>query len=137
MNPRIEALLSTYPRTRPTLPDTYRHIYEREYKLQRKGARVIESLAKRIEARLHRRAATQSGPPVLEIGAGTLNYLRFESDLNAYDAVEPFTAIHKNNPRIEALHDLLIFRLIGAMRGLFPIRDRDGSSRRFQSRLDL
>src|SRR5688572_24453215 len=86
-------LLDTYPRTRPALSPSHAAIYEAEYKLNRDGAAPIESVAKRLEAWMHRRVAAVQGNPTLELGAGTLNHLAFERDAADYDIVEPFETL--------------------------------------------
>ncbi len=95
----INELLRSYPRSRPALPEPHRRIYEEEYRLNREGEKAIEGLAKRLEAWMHRRVATGPAGPVLEVGAGTLNHLRFESEHEEYDVVEPFAALYENSPR--------------------------------------
>lgn len=47
---------------------------------------------------MHWRVAALSGTPTLELGAGTLNHLRFERALGAYDVVEPFAALWRDSP---------------------------------------
>lgn len=95
-----ENLLASYPRPRPVLPPEYQAIYVAEYKSNREGGRVAEGLAKRLEAWMHRRVASRPEGPLLELGAGTLNHLRFEPDLADYDIVEPFEALWVDSPRL-------------------------------------
>jgi SAM-dependent methyltransferase len=91
------ALLESYPRHRPPLPEAYREIYEREYKLNREGEKPIEGMAKRLEGWMHRRVAALGGGSILELGAGTLNHLRYERDLGDCDIVEPFTSLYEGS----------------------------------------
>ncbi len=98
MTSGIEALLSTYPRTRKPLPDSHKAIYEAQYRINRDGAQPVEALAQRLERWMHRRVASQRGGPVLELGAGTLNHVKFESESAPYDIVEPFRALFEGRP---------------------------------------
>lgn len=92
-------LLASYPRTRPPLKPDHERIYATEYKLNRSGGAVVERIAKDVEGWMHRRIAAVSGSPTLELGAGTLNHLRFEANLPDYDVVEPFTELWSDSPR--------------------------------------
>lgn len=96
----INKLLNSFPRTRPDLPEKHRRIYEEEYRKNREGARAIEGLAKKMEEWMHREVLGKPGDTLLELGAGTLNHVRFETLPGAYDVVEPFTALYKNNPTL-------------------------------------
>lgn len=92
----IHDLLDTYPRERPPLPDAHQRIYQEEYRLNRDGVRAAEGLAKRMEEWMHRQVTSPGRGDLLELGAGTLNHLRFEKDAGAYDAVEPFTGLYED-----------------------------------------
>src|SRR5512138_280235 len=87
-------LLRSYPRRRPPLTPAHEKVYAEQYKLNREGARPIESLAQKLETWMHRRVASIAGAPVLELGAGTLNHIRFEPRGIAYDVVEPFRELY-------------------------------------------
>ena len=91
-------LFETYPRVRPPLTPAHERIFAAEYKLNRDGAASIEHLAKRVEGWMHRKVAGIPGSPALEIGAGTLNHLRFESTIADYDIVEPFRELFADSP---------------------------------------
>lgn len=88
----ISELVESYPRERPALPGEYAKIYEEQYRINREGATAVDGAAQRLEQWMHRQVASVAGEPVLELGAGTLNHLRFESAA-VYDVVEPFTAL--------------------------------------------
>lgn len=90
-------LLNSYPRTRPVLPVAHQRIYENEYRMNREGARVTEGLAKRMEEWMHRQVQGAPDGKLLELGAGTLNHVRFEDEAASYDAVEPFTGLYANS----------------------------------------
>jgi Methyltransferase domain len=103
----IDALLLTYPRSRPPLPPAYEQIYRREYLLNRKGGTRATRLAARAEAWMHTTIASRSLPgTVLEIGAGTLNHLPFEPNAARYDVVEPFDAFYRDSPSLARIGTL-------------------------------
>jgi hypothetical protein len=98
----LSAVLARFPKTRPALPPKLAALYARQYLENRSGATPAASLSQRLERWLHRQVAadvTRAGPaPTLEIGAGTLNQLRFEPENAAYDIVEPFEALFRDSP---------------------------------------
>jgi len=100
MNNDIERLLASYPRTRPPLPPALAEIYHDTYVSSREGRGVLYRMTQSLEAWMHRRVAADSRPgqTVLELGAGTLNHLRFESSDEVYDVVEPYKALYERRP---------------------------------------
>jgi len=104
----IAALLESYPRRRPPLTPAHEAIFARQYRINREGSRVVEGLAQRLERWMHARVAQQRGGPILELGAGTLNHLRYEPPDEAYDVVEPFHELFNGRPeamRIRSFFD--------------------------------
>ena len=91
----IDGLLATYPRERPPLSDAHAKVYAEQYRINRDGESVVDGAAQKLEQWMHRRVARLSGDPVLELGGGTLNHLRFESANEPYDVVEPFKALYE------------------------------------------
>jgi SAM-dependent methyltransferase len=106
----ITRLLASYPRTRPPLGAPYRAIYEKEFRLNRAGGSLPNRLAMALEGWMHRITAARATPgSVLEIGAGTLNHLPYES-AGLYDVVEPNRPLWENNPlraRVRNAYDAL------------------------------
>src|SRR5260370_9574696 len=100
MNDDLERLLMSYPRERPPLPPALAAIYHDTYVSSREGRGVLYRITQSLEAWMHRRVAADSAPgqTVLEIGAGTLNHLRFEAADETYDVVEPYTALYDSRP---------------------------------------
>ena len=96
----IEAILARYPKQRPPLPPAYQRIYEREYKMNREGGSFITRISSGLEAWKHRRVAQVTAAEVLEIGAGTLHQLQYESPQRRYDVVEPFAALYEGSPAL-------------------------------------
>ena len=96
----IEAILARYPKQRPALPPAFQRIYEREYKLNREGGSVITRISSGLESWMHRRVAAVAADDVLELGAGTLNQLQYETPQPRYDVVEPFAALYDGSPAL-------------------------------------
>lgn len=103
--------LGNFPKRRPELPGAYRDIYAQQYKRNREGESPAASLSQRLEGWLHRQVSPP-GPPVngcpastLELGAGTLNQLAYEPESDAYDIVEPFTALYENSPLLSRVRN--------------------------------
>ena len=96
----IERVLATYPRTRPPLSDAHAKIYAEQYRINRDGKTIVDGAAQKLEQWMHRRVARISEGPVLEIGAGTLNHIRFENECSPYDVVEPFKALYEGRREV-------------------------------------
>jgi hypothetical protein len=95
----IDALLASYPRTRPPLTDAHERIYHQEYAFNRSGKGFLYGTTKWLEGWMHRRIADRgTGGPVLELGAGGLNHLEYEREIGIYDVVEPFSDLCRNSP---------------------------------------
>ena len=104
-----ERLLATYPRRRPGLPPKQRDIYAAEIRANRTGGNWIIRRVNSLEAWMHRKvaAAARPGEEILEIGAGTLNHVPYETTAAAYDAVEPAAYLTNGSPhagRLRALY---------------------------------
>ena len=69
------------------------------YMNNRQGRTGATFLARQMEKWLHKKVAATASPELdtLEIGAGTLNQLDFESSLN-YDVVEPYHFLYQDSP---------------------------------------
>lgn len=93
----IEELLTTYPRTRQPLPQEYQAIYDQHYSENRNGLTFASNVSGKMEHWLHKKVAKSSfkGNKTLEIGAGTLNQLYFETPY-IYDIVEPYVQLYEN-----------------------------------------
>ncbi len=103
----VQALLDSYPRTRPPLPAGNATIYLEEYQLNRgeRGGLLYRATAM-LESWMHRRVAAAHGlgDRILELGAGTLNHLKFEPAASRYDVVEPMKALLQDSPLRSRLH---------------------------------
>jgi SAM-dependent methyltransferase len=104
--PQIEALLSTYPRTRPQLPPPEQASYVEHYRSNRAGERGLSRIVVKLESWMHRRVSKGvTGGDFLEIGAGNLNHVPYLPEACTYDAVEPFQELLEDGPyRSRARH---------------------------------
>ena len=97
-------MFESFPKTRNPLPLEYQRIYEQMYKDNRSGNTSATSLAQKMERWLHHKVASDiygiSGYKTLEIGAGTLNQIAYEKNLDHYDVIEPFEALYKDSPNL-------------------------------------
>ncbi len=96
----IERLLASYPRVRHGLPPELAAIYHDTYLSSREGRTVLYRITQMLEGWMHRRARRSAAPgqQVLELGAGTLNHLRWEPAAAVYDVVEPYKALYEGRP---------------------------------------
>lgn len=108
---KIDYILNRFPKIRPRLSQNLKKIYADEYKKNRDGRTPLTYVAQKLESWMHKKAA-QSSPlkhlssyDTLEIGAGTLNQLKFETLNGNYDFIEPFTMLYKNNPLLSLLRN--------------------------------
>jgi len=102
-------MFENYPKTRTDLPEAYRALYVEQYKENREGVSTASGLAQKMEAWLHKKVAldVQSDfeKRTLEIGAGTLNQLRFEHTKH-YDAIEPFSELYSNSSALSRINKM-------------------------------
>lgn len=96
-------MFDKFPKTRPPLPKEIEDIYSHHYKSNREGLTTASSLAQKMESWLHKQVASDtshlanSSRATLELGAGTLNHLVYEPDIQPYDIVEPFAELYKDS----------------------------------------
>lgn len=93
-------MFENYPKVRVELPLEFQKIYSEHYKSNREGGTSASSLAQKMEAWLHKKVAADvqgtHNQSTLEIGAGTLNQLKYEQP-NPYDIIEPFSELFINS----------------------------------------
>jgi hypothetical protein len=105
-------MFSNFPKIRPPLPKAFQDIYSAHYKLNRDGKTAATSVAQRMESWLHRQVACDvsssqgSNKVTLELGAGTLNQLKYEPHVKCYDIVEPFDALYKSSPNLARVRNI-------------------------------
>lgn len=102
-------MFTNYPKKRPRLPPELENIYLEQYKANREGQTPASSLAQKMETWLHIQVANDlthvddGNTNTLELGAGTLNQLKYEPNVGSYDIVEPFEALYRDSaflPRV-------------------------------------
>src|ERR1700734_2191999 len=101
----FDNLLASYPRKRPSLSSKHEELYVAEYKRGRSGGQGLPGLVARVEAWMHKQVCGGSGE-VLELGAGTLNHVPFEKNVDAYDVVEPFRQLWQDSPRLSSVRQV-------------------------------
>lgn len=102
------SVLEKFPKTRPPLPPEFQEIYAAQYKENRDGGSTASGLAQKLESWMHRKVAADAGPDfagsTLEIGAGTLNQLKYENHRGLYDIVEPFSQLYEGSPALDRVN---------------------------------
>lgn len=105
--PRVEALLSTYPRKRPALPPEQQESYVQHYRSNRAGKQGLSKIVGQLEAWMHRRVSEGlAGGNLLEIGAGNLNHVPYLPEACAYDAVEPFRELWQDSAYVSRVRHM-------------------------------
>jgi hypothetical protein len=93
-------MFENYPKRRIKLPKEFQEIYAEQYKKIREGETSASYLSQKMEAWMHRRVAEDVrnswNKSTLEIGAGTLNQLKYERT-KPYDIVEPFRELYQDS----------------------------------------
>jgi hypothetical protein len=108
-------MFENFPKKRPELPEEFKKIYSEHYKRNRSGGSPASSLAQKMESWLHKQVASDAilsskSKATLEIGAGNLNQLPYESDIGSYDIVEPFQELYKDSellPRVRNIYNTI------------------------------
>ena len=104
-------MFAKFPKIRPPLPKEIRDIYLAHYKSNREGQTTASSLAHKMESWLHKQVAKDvancQNPrrATLELGAGTLNQLKYEPDVQSYDIVEPFHDLYRSSPLLAKIRN--------------------------------
>jgi len=104
-------VLDRFPKQRAELPEAYRKIYNGHYLRNREGRYATTSLSQKLESWMHRKVAEDQADlspdaATLEIGAGTLNQLKYEPAGRPYDIVEPFRELFDGSPWLDRVRDV-------------------------------
>jgi|TARA_B100001964_G_C14240638_1_gene604820 hypothetical protein len=107
----VNDLFDQYPKVRPILPKVYTEIYSSHYESNRKGYTPASSLSQRMEIWMHKEVAKDvidqnEIKSTLEIGAGTLNQIKYESEVGPYDIVEPFKALFEGSTLVRRIRHI-------------------------------
>lgn len=101
-------MLSDFPKIRKELPKAYQDIYETHYMKNREGETAATSASQKMEKWLHKMVAAdlngKEDVSTLEIGAGTLNQLRYENT-TPYDIIEPFKSLYEGSPLLQKVRN--------------------------------
>ena len=100
-------IFGNFPKIRIELPLEYQTIYEKHYKENRTGQTKISFLSQMMESWLHKCIAKSSSlnKKTLEIGAGTLNQLKYEKKA-IYDIVEPFKLLYEQSTELSRINKI-------------------------------
>lgn len=101
---KTSSLLLSYPRKRPLLPDAYKPIYEKEYIINRERLSMAAKLSLLAESWMHYKVASIKGNNLLEIGAGTLNHVQYET-YKTYDIIEPFVKAYESKSEAKLVNN--------------------------------
>ena len=96
-----------FPKKRPRLTEQYMSIYERHYKDNREGKGFFNFLSSYMESWAHKVISNKQihNEEILEIGAGTLNHLKYEKNYSVYDIVEPFKNLYQDSIEIKKINN--------------------------------
>lgn len=101
-------MFEKFPKVRKPLPKAYQEIYESHYLKNREGETAATSVSQKMESWLHKKVAADlkgdAQKSTLEIGAGTLNQLKYEKT-QPYDIIEPFKALYEESPLLEQVRN--------------------------------
>jgi len=109
---KIEKLLTRFPKKRPLLSNNLQKIYAEHYKKNRDGGTPASFLAQKLESWMHKKVATAiplkklTTLDTLEIGAGTLNQISYESVNGNYDCIEPMDSLYKNSSNLPHIRNI-------------------------------
>jgi hypothetical protein len=105
-------MFEKFPKQRPPLPQEIADRFTSIYKANREGKSVASTMSQRLESWCHRQVAkdvkflTEPNKVTLELGAGTLNQLRYETSVSQYDIVEPWAGLFENSPQIARISNI-------------------------------
>ena len=101
MQDEINRILDSYPRKRPELSERNRLVYRNHYASNRSSDGFFNQLRSNTEVWMHKQLARSirsvSPSTILEIGAGNLNHIPWESGYSSYDIVEPKRYLYSNS----------------------------------------
>jgi SAM-dependent methyltransferase len=106
----IQRLLARYPKNRPTLSPAAAAVHDAILKGNRERVSALSKVSDLLESWMHWQIAkghrAASGQRILEIGAGTLNHLDYESAYAIYDVIEPFAALYENRKELDRVRNI-------------------------------
>lgn len=109
---KIEKILLSFPKKRSLLSNNLQKIYAEHYKKNRDGGTPASFLAQKLESWMHKKVARAiplkklTTLNTLEIGAGTLNQISYESANGKYDCIEPMDSLYKNSSNLPHIQNI-------------------------------
>lgn len=94
---KYEDILKRYPKKRIILNEKYKEIYKDHYISNRGGKGVFNFFSQKMESWMHKKVSKIQAKNILELGAGNLNHVKYESNYLNYDIVEPFKDLYEKN----------------------------------------
>jgi hypothetical protein len=107
----IYNILNKFPKQRAELPKAYQEVYKKHYLINRQGQSKATSLSQKMEIWLHKKVANDTlthsiAQETLEIGAGTLNQLKYERCITSYDIIEPFSELYSDSIELSKIRHI-------------------------------
>lgn len=101
-----EEVAKRFPKKRIVLPKEYMDIYDQHYLNSRLGRTSMTKKASKLEQWLHKMVLKTSDKnrSTLEIGAGTLNHLEYET-VDIYDVIEPYHMLYEESKNKELVRN--------------------------------
>lgn len=102
-------MFEQYPKKRIKLPEEFKEIYLPHYYENREGKTFATYFSNKLESWMHRMVAkdirSNNKLKTLEIGAGTLNQLKYEKP-SEYDVIEPNTQLLKTSEYTDLINKI-------------------------------
>ena len=103
-NNKVFTIKKNYPKLRPLLSNSLKKIFDKHYLNNRQNF-----LSQLLETWLHYSIKKINNKKIntIEIGAGTLNHLKYENlKNNTYDIIEPKKYLFKNNNNLKKINKI-------------------------------
>lgn len=102
-------MFTQYPKKRSVLSEDYKKIYVEHYQNNRLGKTNASAASSKMEVWLHKKVAQDlkniTDKSTLEIGAGTLNQLKYEQT-QVYDIIEPFKDLYEDSVYLDKIRNI-------------------------------
>ena len=103
----FDEIIKKFPKKRPDLEEKYKLIFDEWRLLNRNAVGTANTLAAILESWCHKEIAKDKFKGnILEIGAGTLNHVKYEKNFNTYDIIEPFEKAYKNSKYLSEISNI-------------------------------
>ena len=103
----FDEIIKKFPKNRPDLGEKYKLIFDEWRLLNRNAVGMANALTAILESWCHKEIAKDNFEGnILEIGAGTLNHVKYEKNFNTYDIIEPFEKAYKNSKYLSEISNI-------------------------------